>query len=110
MRGVLCAVPAIIVAIGCGCLQADDANVSKFVLSWGHKGDKPGEFYSPIGIAIAPNDKIFITDLNNARVQEFSTDGKHLGGFDLPLDKPPRKSCIIGGIAIGTDGLIYLSF
>ena len=25
---------------------------AKFLLAWGKKGDKPGEFYSPISIAI----------------------------------------------------------
>ena len=80
------------------------------VLAWGQKGDKPGEFYSPIGIAINEKDEIFVTDLNNARVQKFATDGTFLSGFDLPFDTPPRKSCMIGGIAIDDKGLIYLAF
>lgn len=86
------------------------ADGAKFVLTWGEKGDQPGEFYSPIGIAINQKDELYVTDLNNSRVQKFSTEGKHLGGFVLPLDTPPRKSCIIGGIAVDADGLIYLSF
>jgi DNA-binding beta-propeller fold protein YncE len=79
-------------------------------LGLGSEGDKPGEFYSPIGIAINRKDQVFVTDLKNARVQKFSVEGKSLGGFDLPLDAPPRKSCIIGGIALDDGGLIYLSF
>jgi sugar lactone lactonase YvrE len=88
---------------------ADEVKEVKFLLTWGQKGDKPGEFYSPIGIAINKKDEIFVTDVNNARVQKFSTDGKYLGGFDLPWDAPKRKSNQAGGIAID-DGLIYLSF
>lgn len=101
---------ATLLLVGIGPLLADEAKEPKFLLTWGKKGDKAGEFYSPIGIAINKKDQVFVTDLNNARVQKFSGEGKSLGGFDLPLDKPPRKSCIIGGIALDDGGLIYLSF
>ena len=92
-------------------LLAEDPKLTepKFLLTWGQKGDKPGEFHSPIGIAINARDEIFVTDLNNARVQKFDANGKHLAAFDLPLDTPPRKSNQSGGIAIDADGLIYLS-
>lgn len=80
------------------------------VLTWGKKGDKEGEFYSPIGIAINKKDEVFVTDLNNARVQKFSTEGKYLGGFDLPWDTPKRKTCQAGGIALDEKGNLYLSF
>lgn len=89
---------------------ADDIQEPKFFLAWGQKGDQPGEFYSPIGIAINQKDEIFVTDVNNARVQKFSPEGKYLGGFDLPRDEPKRKSNQAGGIAIDANGLIYLSF
>lgn len=82
----------------------------KHLLSWGQKGDKPGEFYSPISIFINAKDEVYVTDLNNSRLQKFTSDGKHLGGFDLPLDAPPRKSCILGGMAVDSDGLVYVSF
>jgi sugar lactone lactonase YvrE len=89
---------------------AGEPQQPRFLLAWGQKGDRPGEFHSPIGIAIDKHDQVFVTDLNNARVQKFSGEGKYLGGFDLPLDSPPRKSCIIGGIALDDSGFIYLSF
>ena len=50
---------------------ADDAPAAKFVLAWGKKGDQPGEFHSPIAIAINNKDEVYVTDLNNARVQKF---------------------------------------
>jgi hypothetical protein len=86
------------------------AKSPQFVLAWGKKGHGPGEFYSPISIAINKKDEVFVTDLNNARVQKFTTDGKYLGGFDLPLDAPKRKSCSIGGMAVDDTGLLYLAF
>lgn len=82
----------------------------KFLLSWGMKGDKPGEFYSPIGIAINKKDEVFVTDLNNARLQRFTAKGQYLGGFDLPRDDPKRKSSQAGGIALDDNGHIYLSY
>lgn len=87
-----------------------DLREPRLVRTWGKKGDQPGDFYSPISLAFTPKDELFVTDLNNARVQKFTVDGKHLGGFDLPWDTPPRKSCIIGGMALDGQGLIYLSF
>jgi DNA-binding beta-propeller fold protein YncE len=90
--------------------QEKDPPQPRFLLTWGKKGDKPGEFYSPIGIAINNKDEVYVTDVNNARVQKFTADSKHLGGFDLPLDEPKRKSNQAGGIAVDEDGLIYLAY
>lgn len=90
--------------------SAAEPGAAKFVLAWGQKGDKPGEFYSPIGIAINKKDEVFVTDLNNARVQKFTAEGKHVGGFDLPRDDPKRKSSQAGGIALDDQGHIFLSF
>jgi len=87
-----------------------DSRAPAFAMAWGEPGDEPGQFHSPIGIAVNANDEIYVTDLNNARVQKFTLNGKYLGEFDLPLDSPPRDSCIIGGIAIDNQGLLYLSF
>src|SRR5262249_3303473 len=93
-----------------GSLRADSPEGPRFVLTWGKKGDRPGEFFSPIGIAINKKDEVFVTDLNNARVQRFSAEGAYLGGFEPPRDKPERRTCQIGGIAADEDGLLYLSF
>lgn len=83
---------------------------ARLIHEWGAKGEAPGEFSSPIGIACTPGDQLVVTDLNNARVQVFSTEGTPQGGFDLVRDKPERKSTVVGGIAIDAEGLIYLSF
>lgn len=90
--------------------RSDDVKSPKFILAWGHRGDKPGEFYSPICIAINKKDEVYVADLNNARVQKFTADGKYTGGFDLPLDAPPRKSCGVGGMAVNDQGQLYMSF
>src|SRR5262245_49087271 len=110
LHGMFAGLVAIWLLFAPASLRADAPEGPKFVLAWGKKGEKPGEFVSPIGIAINKNDEVFVTDLNNARVQKFSTEGAYLGGFDLPRDKPERRSCLIGGIAVDADGLLYLSF
>jgi sugar lactone lactonase YvrE len=110
LRKMLAGTMALLLLLDPGGLRGDAPKGARFVLAWGKKGDKPGEFYSPIGIAINQKDEVFVTDLNNARLQKFSAEGTYLGGFDLPRDTPGRRSCIIGGIAAGEDGLLYLSF
>jgi DNA-binding beta-propeller fold protein YncE len=91
-------------------LPASQVREPKLILTWGQEGQEPGEFHSPIGIAINKNDEIYVTDLNNARLQKFTSDGAYLGGFELPRDKPERDTSLIGGIALDDEGLIYLSF
>lgn len=91
-------------------LGSDKLDKPRFLLTWGRRGDQPGEFYSPIGIAITRHDEIFVTDLNNARIQKFTTEGKHLGGFDLPRDDPKLKSAQAGGILVDDSGLLYVTF
>jgi sugar lactone lactonase YvrE len=91
-------------------LSAEEAAQPKFLLAWGEHGEGAGQFHSPIGLAISKQDEVIVTDLNNARLQRFSTEGHHLGGFDLPLDMPPRKTNLAGGVAIDDEGLIYLSY
>ncbi len=96
--------------LGAGLVRGQDGKEAKPLLSWGRKGDQPGEFHSPIGIAVTDQDEVYVTDLNNARLQKFSTDGRFLGGFDLPQDDPKRKSSLAGGIAVDEAGLIFLTF
>lgn len=99
----------VFLSLGIARLLADPPQ-AEFVLAWGNAGDQPGQFHSPIGIALNSREEVFITDLNNARVQKFSNEGTFQSEFALPLDAPERQSAIIGGIAIDEHDLIYLSF
>lgn len=87
-----------------------DLPLLKPLRHWGGRGDAPGQFHSPIGIAIDRHDAVYVTDLNNARLQIFTADGAHRGGFDLPWDVPERRSTQAAGIAVDDDGRLYLAF
>lgn len=73
----------------------------RFVLEWGKRGAAPGEFHSPIGLAISRADEIFVAEFNNSRVQKFTADGRFLGQF--PVVEHP------GGIALDGAGRIYIT-
>jgi sugar lactone lactonase YvrE len=103
------AIISLFVATG-GMAHADEPPAAEFLLEWGERGDKPGQFYSPIGLAINQRDEVIVTDLNNARLQRFSDAGEYRGGFDLPHDPGDRKTSQAGGVAVDSEGLIYVTF
>ena len=72
-----------------------NARVHKFqkdgtlVKSWGEPGDGPGQFNLPHGIGIDSQNRLYVADRQNHRVQIFTTDGEYLGewhGFNRPSD------------------------
>lgn len=90
-------------------LAAAEPIAPKFLLEWGERGTKSGQFHSPIHIAIGPKDEVFVADLNNARIQRFTTEGKFVAEFALPIDQPPRKSTMVGGLALDGEHL-YVAY
>lgn len=82
----------------------------KFIKSWGGLGEPspehPEYFWGPRGIAIGPQDRVYVTDTGNKRVAVFDTEGNFLQDFnkvgDGQLDEPV-------GIALGPNGLIYVA-
>ena len=73
-----------------------------FLFDWGHKGDTPGEFDTPHGIAIDPQGRLYVADRANSRIQVFDGKGKFLHEW---------KSAELGrpwGLTIGLDGYLYV--
>lgn len=81
---------------------ADSANhrIVKFdsewneTLSFGRQGSGPGEFKYPLCVAAGPNDLLYVADLNNDRVQVFTSQGRFLqeikeGNASTPSLKTP---------------------
>ena len=54
------------------------ASDGKKVREWGKPGTGPGEFHLPHGIAIGPDNTVYVADRENGRVQLFDLDGKFL--------------------------------
>lgn len=50
----------------------------KLLREWGKFGEGDGEFNSPGGIAITPQDRVYVADQCNRRIQVFDTQGKFL--------------------------------
>ncbi len=50
----------------------------KFLLEWGTKGKADGQFDVVHGVATDKNDRVYVADRSNDRVQVFDANGKHL--------------------------------
>ena len=65
----------------------------EWVASWGSLGNGPGQFDTPHGVAVGPNDEVFVADRGNRRIQVFDTEGKFIRQFtiDVPVDTTKGK-------------------
>ena len=52
------------------------------VLTFGEQGDEPGQFQYPLCVSIAANDLLYIADLNNNRIQIFTSFGQYLSTIE----------------------------
>jgi peptidylamidoglycolate lyase len=75
----------------------------EYVTEWGRKGDRPGEFDTPHGIAIDRQGRIYVADRGNARIQVFDGNGKllHVWKSD-ELGRP-------WAVDVGPDGYLYVA-
>ncbi|MCM8535625.1 MAG: ATP-binding cassette domain-containing protein [Lentisphaeraceae bacterium] len=75
---------------------------------FGSRGDKPGQFYSPVGITLDDQQNIYVCEYGfNDRVQKFTKDGKFLVSFGKSGVKPgdmQRASDMVW-----TDGKLYVA-
>jgi ABC-type Fe3+ transport system permease subunit/sugar lactone lactonase YvrE len=77
-------------------VQRFTAQGEKFLGTWGRPGDGPGEFSRAEGLDIDAQDRVYVADSCNHRVQVFTGDGKFLrlygkagmapGQFSYPYD------------------------
>ena len=73
----------------------------RFLMSFGRKGDGPGELSFPSGVCAA-EETIAVADKLNLRIQLFDSEGRVRGGFKLPF-APDRL------LALGPDRLLITS-
>jgi DNA-binding beta-propeller fold protein YncE len=72
----------------------------ELIQSWGGPGTGPGEFNLPHDIWVADDDRVFLADRENDRIQIFSRDGQFLEEWTHV--QRPTGLCI-------RDGLVYVS-
>lgn len=74
----------------------------KFLLDWGHKGDASGQFHTPHGITLDLENRVYVADRTNARIQVFDEDGNFLYQFkNNRLGRP-------WGLEVGGNGYLYV--
>ncbi len=79
----------------------------RLVKSVGERGDLPGDFDSPSGLALGEG-RVYVADTGNDRVEVFDRDGKFVSAFGVPGSglgrlKQPRS------VAVGADGRVYVA-
>ncbi|GAH88654.1 unnamed protein product, partial [marine sediment metagenome] len=88
-------------------LDSEDNNLKMFKSDgtfskcFGRKGQGPGEFVRPWAISVI-EDKFWVADTGNRRVQVFSIDGMYLRSYKVPVEYG-------GGLAFDEKGSIYLN-
>lgn len=73
----------------------------QFIESWGGVGTGPGEFVVPHNIVIDKEDRLYIADRENHRIQVFDASGRH-------QDTWPGV-WRAAGLALGAEGTIYVA-
>jgi sugar lactone lactonase YvrE len=76
-------------------------NDGKFIKAWGKKGNGPGEFGLPHGLAMDSTGRLFVADRENNRIQIFDQDGKLLAEW--------RQFGRPSGIFINKNDVIYVA-
>jgi len=76
-----------------------------YLTEWGSRGDKPGEFDLPHGIAADARGRIYVADRSNARVQVFESNGKFIAQWKSPqLGRPWGLTARDGSIFVVDGG------
>ncbi|MDE1770423.1 MAG: 6-bladed beta-propeller [Thaumarchaeota archaeon] len=79
-----------------------------YVSSFGSGGSKNGQFSMPQGIAVDSSGSLYVTDLNNDRVEKFDSNGNYIstigshGSADGQFSTPT-------GVALDKSGNVYVS-
>jgi DNA-binding beta-propeller fold protein YncE len=57
------------------------SKAGKFITAWGKKGSGEGEFDTPHAIAVDSQERVYVADRSNSRIQVFDANGKFLADW-----------------------------
>ncbi|MEE8640368.1 MAG: hypothetical protein V3T41_08160 [bacterium] len=69
---------------------------------WGSRGSGPGQLYSPVDVAVAPNGNVYVAEFHNFRIQYFTATGSFLGMWYVGNKVTPI------GVAVAPNGNVYV--
>jgi len=72
--------------------------------AWGSQGRADGEFDLPHGVAVDADDRVYVADRDNARVQVFERDGRHRATWAGPALGRPFAVAVVGERVFVVDG------
>ena len=76
-----------------------------FLIQWGTKGDGPGEFDLPHGLALDRADRVYVADRSNMRIQIFDKTGHFIGQWKGgEIGRPYDVAIAPNGTAFVVDG------
>lgn len=80
----------------------------RFKSQWGQEGKEPGDFSNPVGIVVASDGSVFVSDYDLDRIQQFTPEGKFLQAFGSPGSGPGQLDAP-AGLAVDARGAIYVA-
>jgi DNA-binding beta-propeller fold protein YncE len=101
-RGTLLAATAGL-AIACSGCQEEGGSIGRLDHVWGRRGTSDGRLTKPRGMAIDPQDRLYLVDFT-ARIQVFNADGEFLRGWQTPVHENGRPT----GISIDRQGRVVV--
>lgn len=72
--------------------------------SWGSQGRDDGQFDLPHGVAVDADDRVYVADRDNARVQVFDRDGRHRATWSGAEIGRPFAVAVVGERVFVVDG------
>jgi DNA-binding beta-propeller fold protein YncE len=93
----------------------DNSRIQKFspagtpLAQWGTFGSEPGQFSTPVGIAIDQQGAIYVADVGNHRVQKLSSEGKPLAQWHTVGSGTGESTEIGYDLVLDSSGNVYVS-
>ena len=75
---------------------------------WGSDGDGDGQFRNPIGIAVAHDGSVYVSDYIHDRVQKFNGEGRFELAFGSAGAEPGQFDAP-AGVAVDETGQVYVA-